>query len=480
MREFIYNSMYSTRFHFSFQLYHALAFLSFVLPWQARFTLRQITWSDGVWEYGTLGIYATEIVLWGAAVWFVISRVQAAHAARASDEQDVVFTRMRAALFAYKKICWCAGIFLAWFMYHIWRAQFPWVQVQALVHIFEASVLFYFIYSARAHARFLEGSFLAGLGAQALLALVQFFTQDTFASRWLGMTGHPAWAGGSAVIETVGGRWVRAYGGLPHPNILGGYMAIGALLIAARVLESPREKNTRYALRIAFLLAFFILFMSGLTVSFSRSAMLALVSGLMILSWQYVRKIRRQTRNEREVSRATFWQGNQTIARRIGITWLSGFLAVAIFFALAPDVFITRTRGQTRLEQQSIFERIESYKHAREVLRREWFWGTGLGNYTGELYALNSSRPGWAYQPVHNAFVLMFLELGFVMSIAVLWFLFSFLCARIFVSDWGLLVPLVILAMFDHYLWSLFGGMILSAMVFARVTKAHLATVPLH
>lgn len=439
----------------SIQWQHALALVLFFLPWQTRFIVHQTILQGGVWEYGTLGIYVTEVLLWGAAVWFVTFRVRAIYAASVSESCVNLFMRMRTALRAHKKIYLCIGFFVAWYVYHMARAQFPWVEAQALIHIFGACILWYLITRAHTQARFLQWSFLAGIGAQALLALAQFVTQNAFASRLLGMAAHPAWAGGSAVIETAGGRWLRAYGGLPHPNILGGYMAIGALLIAIQIVRMPREKTMRDAFKVSAALLFFILLASGLIVSFSRSALLAFLCGLIIVIGRAARE-----------RLSNGWRACD-IARRVGIIVLSAGLAAGIFIALVPDIFSARANGQTRLEQQSISGRIESYKGAREVLRRKWLWGTGLGNYTAAIYALDSTRPGWEYQPVHNALVLAFLEFGLLMSIVVIWFLFSFFRTKFLAGDGELLIPLIVVAMFDHYLWSLWSGLALCAVVFA-------------
>lgn len=356
------------------------------------------------------------------------------------------------------------GLFAVWFIYHLFRAQFPWVEAQALIHIFEACVLWYLITRAPDAVRFLQWSFLTGLGVQAALALAQFFTQRAFALRLLGMVNHPAWAGGSAVIETMGGRWLRAYGGLPHPNILGGYMAVGALFVAMQLLKMPREKTLHDAFKVSATLLFFMLLVSGLIVSFSRSALLAFACGLIIVVGRAVRE-----------RLSNGWRARD-IARRVWIILLSVGLAAGFFVTLVPDILITRASGQMRLEQKSFSERIASYKSAREVLRREWLLGTGLGNYTRELYTLDSTHPGWEYQPVHNALVLAFLEFGLVMSVVLMWFLFSFLRTRFLAGDWALLVPLAVLVMFDHYLWSLWSGLVLCAVVFALIKVKKMKT----
>ena len=64
--------------------------------------------------------------------------------------------------------------------------------------------------------------FLSSVFIHAVLGLYQFLSQSTFANKYLGIAMHDPAIVGTSVIETVSGRWLRAYGGLDHPNILAG------------------------------------------------------------------------------------------------------------------------------------------------------------------------------------------------------------------------------------------------------------------
>ena len=73
---------------------------------------------------------------------------------------------------------------------------------------------------------------MAGAFLQACLGIYQFFTQSSFACKWLGMASHNAQDLGVSVIETLSGeRWLRAYGGLDHPNIFGGFLCFSILIL---------------------------------------------------------------------------------------------------------------------------------------------------------------------------------------------------------------------------------------------------------
>jgi len=49
-----------------------LGFLLFLLPWQTIWIYQEKFLNGAKWEYGTLGLYATEILLWLCALLFII------------------------------------------------------------------------------------------------------------------------------------------------------------------------------------------------------------------------------------------------------------------------------------------------------------------------------------------------------------------------------------------------------------------------
>ena len=125
--------------------------------------------------------------------------------------------------------------------------------------------------------------FLASIFFHSALGVWQFLSQKTFASKYLGIASHDPQALGSSVIETMSGRWLRAYGGLDHPNILGGVLVF-ALLFSAFLLARKKIINSQihiWGLLLLFLNYFVSL--AALFFSFSRAAWLAYVVGMILL-----------------------------------------------------------------------------------------------------------------------------------------------------------------------------------------------------
>ncbi|MEK9182910.1 MAG: O-antigen ligase family protein [Patescibacteria group bacterium] len=385
----------------------------FLLPWQTRLILRPGILNGGSWEYGIAGIYGTELILWLLVL---------VHIGR--QKFDKVSLRKKLSPFL------CLVFFLSLFIYF---AVDRLVAIQQFIHIFEAVIIFILLIKLPIDRFKAAYAFLAGLALQAALGIYQFLTQSIFVSKWLGMTLHNAAVGGTSVLENSAGRWLRAYAGFPHPNIFGGYMAAGSLLVAILLTLFTVDKKTK-----VFLLVANALMLAGLFFSFSRSAWLGLAIGLMIY-WI--------------ISRKHFLSAGNFKLFLVSIILLSVINSL-LFFPLLKG----RLTGVGRLEAQAIEERAGGYGEAWQVFKRYPFFGVGLGNYTLAAHnEVDALRPAWGYQPIHNVFLLILAESG-VAGIFIILFFCYFIGARFHRKILPLLSLFFILAIFDHYLWTLYVG----------------------
>jgi O-antigen ligase len=276
--------------------------------------------------------------------------------------------------------------------------------------------------------------FLFSLGLQACIGLIQFITQTSFASKYLGIAYHQASDLGTIVIETTSGRWLRAYGASDHPNIFGGLMALAALASAYLFLVEQRFKVRAY------FLGAYVLFFLATLVSFSRAAVLALALGLIyivIKNW-----------------RLRFYKLRPSIA----LLFLS-FLLLGIFAGLYGDLILVRTHTQGRLESISLNERQTYNQRAWKNFLSSPLLGVGLGDSTGfdrqRDLKENQIYPAWNYQPAHNYWLLAATESGlfFLFALVGLWYLMYKKSRKHRLL--GIFLALFILTLFDHWLFSL-------------------------
>lgn len=439
---------------------YLIYFFLFLLPWQARLILRPGILNGGNWEYGIVGIYGTEVLLW--LIIFLLVLMAGRHSRentlsnfpagnppaggalpayrQAGRSASLVSLRSTPCplglregfLSEYLPAIFCLS-FIAVFVF---LAADRLIAIQQFIHVFEAIAIFILLTKSPINRFKAAYAFLAGLALQAGLGIYQFLSQSTFVSKWLGLTLHDAAAGGAAVLENSAGRWLRAYGGLPHPNVLGGYLAVGLLLILFLSCGQSVGKKTRI-----FLLSTSCLLTAALFFSFSRSAWLGLAIGLLV-----------------------FWFAKHRPRAVFNFQFLI-FSSIILFFAINALIFFPLARGRLvgegRLENRAVTERAIGYGEARQLFSRHPWFGVGLGNYTLATHdEIDPSRPAWDYQPTHNVFLLMLAELGIAGALVILLF-GHFIKPRFSRNFLPIFALFFLLAVFDHYLWSLYSGLML-------------------
>ncbi len=409
-----------------------------LLPWQGRF-IKEVGQLAGVpWEQGTVSLYALEIPILAALLCHVLSR-----APKKSPPPFLRFWTLFV-LYAAVSIFWAgnvdAGLF-TWF------------------HLFEGFALAYLIWVSKLPIKTLLRAFLIGATFSAALGLFQFFTQTSFSSTWLGIADHPAAAGGASVVETAAGRFLRAYGALPHPNIFGGFAAAGLIAAAALFVDEAERRRRPFLLVLSFVQ------LAALAVSFSRSAWAA--AAIVIVS-------------------AVFTNRRWSIDARAA--WKKWLLAIAVAAAaLALVVWplaASRLVAAGRLEQKSVSDRARSIIEAVQLFGRHYAIGVGLGNMAPAAYEELGLQldNGYGYQPAHFVPALVAAELGFfglmLLLGAVVWWLMEMKIALRLPSGPAAhlmkLLPLVVITvgLFDHYPITFFAGTLLSGFCFGLFLKA--------
>ena len=424
---------------------YGLYLLAFLLPLGTRWIIKA-----GPTEYLTYSLYGTDILLILLLMLFIF--VIASDRRERSNLGFVAIDRglLRRCAPRNDRVVWLliVGLGLV-LLVSIFFAIDKGLALYKFGWLVLGAGLFWLVSQAAYSRVKLVGSLLVGLGFQAGLGIWQFLAQATFANKWLGLALHRASDLGTSVVETVGAdgvgeRWLRAYGGLDHPNMLGGILAVGALLLMSEYKKIPKSFKI-----IFWFLS--VIFSAGLFFSFSRAAWLALAVGLAAgLLAAIIKKDLRAQRNLLE-----------TIL-------VSGLIFFILFFQF-PNLVMTRLYSGERLEIKSKSERLESIKNSWPIIKNNWASGVGVGNYT---LALPLQRPGeqpYFYQPVHNVFVLAFSEIGiFGLLFFILIIIFPFVrllrrreyAASRNDSKLAILVALIVVMSLDHWLWSLHFGML--------------------
>lgn len=403
-----------------------LGSLLFLLPWQTIWIYKNQYLNGAKWEYGTLGFYAIEGLLWISIVFFLIWYLK--QAIPRMRNKKFSFTQDRLQIFFIFLFVFYCFLSIFWSL----DKQVAWQQAN---RVMEMVVFAFVIFLGPLSFTQIVRWFTAGTALQGVLALFQFFAQTTFSFKWLGLSEHPAMLAGTSIVQgETGERVLRAYGAFPHPNVLGGYLAVGIVFtfIVFYFLSVKNKRNTYYwhivlALQTA-----------GLFVSFSRSAWL--MFGLTLLYFIFVAFKKRK--------------------------YTPLFLSFFVFLLFSIGNFPllhTRVSQTAATEIRSTEERVVGYQEALNMWKQHPLFGVGIGNYSTASFAQNPTEPAWAYQPVHMVPLLALVELGGV-GLGMVIFLAGFMLWKgyksLFIIGFYFL-PLP-LALFDHYMFSLMPGLILA------------------
>ena len=410
----------------------------FLLPIQTRYIYYYGKINGGSWEYGTLSLYATELLLWLIAVLYAVFIFR-------NKESIKVFTKDKL------KKGW--KFFLFVFLYLILNVAMvltsldPQISYMQFIRVLGAFALVVIVVGrGAAEGMRIKMLFALWLSAvvQAVLGGWQFLIQKVYGTKWLGLASQDPSDVGVNVVEFGDERWMRSYGSLGGANPLGAYLAV--VFVLGIIL---RVKYCKTKLHNYLVTAGQCIILSGLLLSFSRGAWIAVVVGVILLTY-FAKQCIKQL---------------ETYVRQL--VYYIIILLVAIII-LAP-IFVARFNLDNRLEQFSIDERKAQLSLSAQLIGGRQMFGTGMGNYTLALLQQSPQYSSLYYLPVHNVYVLMLAEIGIII------FAFYFIIYLFFIKNiWltnrlyiAVVVVLLVTAIFEHWSWSLYVGLYFWFLVWA-------------
>lgn len=282
---------------------------------------------------------------------------------------------------------------------------------------------------------------LGGVGALFVQVVIGFWQAGAQSTAFLNPLGlnwpgglTPAMQGVSVVQLADGLRWLRVYGTLPHPNILGGLVFVFLAGLVVLYLNQGRR----------FLLILFGLGLVLLVLTFSRSAWLAFGVFALILAIRF----------------RGFDRKRLMILASVGILCLI-FVSIPLW-----SLIFTRSSGNpNQTETFSLIARTWLAQESWLFIQERPLSGLGVGAFIIEL----AQRAGYGYiiEPVHNLPLLAASELGLgglVLpgGLTLTIFLRSIRARRAnVILFFAVLMGLFTISLFDHYLWSLAPGRVL-------------------
>lgn len=284
---------------------------------------------------------------------------------------------------------------------------------------------------------------------QSVVAIKQSLLQHDLGLQSLGEYElDPLWQGVS-ILEAGDARFLRAYGLSDHPNILGGCLAFGlVILLAAFVYQ--KESVWRWLIALTMIPT-----SVALLLTFSRSAWIAFFIGsLLIVGVEALKRNTGALKRVASLALVCLLAASPFIYR--DLPYLSGRLSVGNSFA------------ENRVEHGSLMERAYLFDSANRIFVDHALTGVGLGVSTVALKAAYPVFP-LNYQPPHFTLLTAAFEVGLLGAMFYLFLLIfpimifvirrnHFIDKPEVVAGIALLLSVSIAGLFDYYTWLLTPG----------------------
>lgn len=349
-------------------------------------------------------------------------------------------------LWVILQLIFATWILLSW-TWSYKRDSYPSVTVSAALPFILVIIFSLAVCSSRLSIRLIVTALIIGVIWNSVLASLQVAHQGSLGLTMFGeFQVNPA-NSGTVVVQAGDIRWLRPYGLLPHPNMLGGFLAVGLLGVFGWSLSSQGKKWLLGA-------AIFEFGLWSLLLTFSRSAWLGLAVGLLLLMALTLRM---------------WWRDRQRLIRILTIGGISLVVGGLFFVLYQPFLSARAGLADESLEVRSTSDRVVYTQIALDAIKASPILGTGIGNFP--WYAstyLAKTKFDLRGQPVHNIYLSAWSELGVVglglflliivvasragfANIQTAYASTSYLYAAIGCG----VVAFLVIGLFDHYSWTL-------------------------
>ncbi len=433
-------------------------FFLFAIPLQTRKILWYSSWRFSEWQ--SVSIYLTDMLLVALFLFWAINKFSIFNFQFSTNFQFSIFKNQNFYLFLLVVVSAIsvknsADLTISWFQ---------WVKLLEFI-------VFYFYLSRYAFARFglINSLFAVMVGGifQAVVAIVQFVEQSSLGLRYLGESVINSDLSGIASFYTsIGEKVIRAYGTTPHPNVLATCLFFAMfsfyfiyLYYRLHSKHTPffdtwdvKSRWDHVPLRDKATLGFYGVMLFAFFTTFSR---------VVIFIWFLSFCLRSVVVRAFKHYRITF--GTQEGRKRIIAILLVNLAVIVLFSSLYFNEIVSRSSISG--EDQSVALR---GFYNKEALGIKWnLLGVGTGNFVGWLMEKEPFLLQYAYQPVHNIYLLIYSEVGIIGLTAFLLFLLFLIkdfvwCTRLrksyHLSMLFFFCSLLFIGFFDHFLWTLQQG----------------------
>jgi O-antigen ligase len=366
-------------------------------------------------------------------------------------------------------------------------SQTPQVAIYKWIKLFEFGLFGLYIVKTKPNLSIISFLLSVAIIYSSIIAIFQFYFQHSLGGIiwWLGERTFNLNTPGIARFNLCLGKdcreVLRSYGTFPHPNVLGGFLVVSLILIINQLVNQISNikyqiLNMHFKYQIVcwtYIASGFLGFI-GLILTFSRSAWGVGIAGLLIvvLKQHYP---------------GYFFNKFKLSELKIKNYELRAKLLFIIFLILIPvSYFLIQLGATINLNSESLVVRNELNLASLNMFVHSPILGVGLGNYLVNLPNYLVKHQVYFIQPVHNIYLLLLSEVGFVgVGLLVMIIIFALKYeVRIIKCEpkvdknirfmiLASLFMILVLGLFDHYPLTLQQGQLMTTLIFSLLFAKH-------
>ncbi len=284
---------------------------------------------------------------------------------------------------------------------------------------------------------------------QSVIAIAQYIKQGSLGLRLLGESPLSVNATGVAVFIADGVRYLRAYGTTPHPNILAAWLFVAIFAFYFYYFYLRKNNNPSVALaKEGSLLIVYAVLLFAFFFTFSRVVIGLWLAGITVrfLIVFFKKDLR----------------GFFATAKKPLLALIIATIAATSAFSLMfwPQV---KSRIHISVQEEAVTQRVYYNKIAGSVAAGHPLLGIGIGQFVPNTMTMFKHLPAVAHQPVHNIYLLIASETGFLGLGTFLIFLFLVFYGfavrtqfkKLYYFSFFILAgSFLLVGFFDHFLWT--------------------------
>lgn len=415
---------------------YAFYLFLFAIPFQTRKILWHSNWRFNEWQ--SISLYGTDLLLMALFAFWLFDRLRAPKLKIKNETSKITIKNLKSKIqnpdFYLILFLIIVGISIK----NSSAAQLSllqWVKLSELILFY-----FYLKYYAlrRFNFEFLARAIIAGGFFQSIIAIAQFYKQSSLGLWLLGESVLSIEIIGVAnFLNSTGDKVMRAYGTTPHPNVLAVYLLFVLFIAYYALWKNSAAHSAYYLLHAAHGLILF-----AFLLTFSR---------VIIFVWAMAFLI----------GMITYYGKHRSIVKEIFLTTLVIGSLFAVFYW--PEIMGRLTIPAD--DEGLALRRYYADEAAGSGGNTVNLFGLGIGNFVNWLIHKEPFKPDWFHQPVHNIYLLIYSEAGFLGIFTFLLFLFFSVINffKISFTDPRLLImaAFIFIGFFDHFFLTLQQGRLL-------------------